>query len=431
MGQNRVVITGLGAVTPLGCTVGEYWDGLTHGRSGIRKISLFDASDLPCQIAGEVPDFDPGQYLDRKTARRMPRASQFAVAATRQALEDAGLATPVPDAERTAVLYGTSVAGLDNLSIAEEIYRTKGFDRMPPLQLPSGIPNVPAFLIAQEFQCLGPNSTISTACASGTKAVGEAAEWIKRGAADVVITGGTEAIVMGLAVGAFSVMRALPFNYNDRPEAASRPFDALREGFVLSEGAATLVLESLEHAQKRGARIYAEFIGHASSSDAYDLAALQPEGLGPSRAMRWALENAGVEPAQVDYINVHGTSTPLNDKTETLAIKRVFGESAYNVTISSTKSMVGHAMGASGALEALASTLAIYCGVIPPTINYENPDPECDLFYTPNQALQQEVKIALSNSFGLGGQNACLVLKGFDREPRTADGGPRSAVGDR
>jgi beta-ketoacyl-acyl-carrier-protein synthase II len=411
MEQHRVVITGLGAITPLGCSVNEYWDGLIHGRSGIRRISLFDASHLPCQIAGEVPDFDPSIYMDRKTARRMPRSSQFAVAAARQALVDAGLDTPMAEPERTAVYFATAVGGLDHLTSANDLYLAKGYDRMPPLYLPSGIPNIPAFLIAQEFQCLGPNNTITTACAAGTQSVGEGAEWIRRGAADIVITGGTEAIVMGLAIGAFSVMRALAFDYNDRPEAASRPFDALRQGFILSEGCAALVLEDLEHARARGARIYAEVAGHASSSDAYDLAALQPDGLGPSRAMRWALENAGVQPEQVDYINAHGTSTPLNDKTETLAIKRVFGEAAYDVTISSTKSMMGHAMGASGALEAVACTLAIYNSIIPPTINYENPDPECDLFYTPNQALQRNVNIAISNSFGLGGQNACLVLK--------------------
>lgn len=411
MHRQRIVITGLGAITALGCSVGEYWDGLIHGRSGIRKISLFDASHLPCQIAGEVPDFDPGQYLDRKTARRMPRSSQFAVAAAHQAVEDAGLGIPMAEGERTAVMFGTAVAGLDHLSAANEIYQSKGYDRLPPLQMPSGIPNMPAFLIAQEFQCLGPNNTTTTACAAGTQAVGEASELIHRGAADVVITGGTEAIVMGLAIGAFSAMRALAFNYNDRPQAASRPFDALREGFVLSEGAAVLVLESLEHAQRRGAHIYAEVVGHASSSDAYDLAALHPEGLGPIRAMRWALENAGIQPAQVDYINAHGTSTPLNDKTETLAIKKVFGEAAYDVAISSTKSMMGHAMGASGALEAVACTLAIANGILPPTINYENPDPECDLYYVPNQAVEKKIQYALSNSFGLGGQNACLVLK--------------------
>jgi 3-oxoacyl-[acyl-carrier-protein] synthase II len=411
MDQSRVVITGLGAMTPLGCSVGEYWQGLIQGRSGIGKITHFDPSELPCHIAGEVPEFDPNEFMDRKNARRMPRASQMAVGAARQAIADAGLSDPVPEMERTGVFFGTAVGGLDRLDESGDIYRTKGYSRMPPLYLPSGIPNVPAFLIAPEFQCLGPNNTTSAACAAGTQAVGEGAEWIRRGAADVVIAGGTEAIVFGLVMAAFSAMRALPVDFNDRPDAASRPFDALRQGFVLSEGAAALVLESLEHAQARGARIYAEVAGHASSSDGYDLAALQPEGLGPIRAMRWALENAGVQPREVDYINAHGTSTPLNDRTETLAIKDVFGEAAYDVPISSTKSMMGHAMGASGALEAIACTLAIYHGLIPPTINYENPDPECDLFYTPNQALSRKVDVAMSNSFGLGGQNACLVLR--------------------
>lgn len=416
MSQPRVVITGLGAVTPLGLTVQAYWDGLIHGRSGIRKITLFDASQMPCQIAGEVPGFDPNNYMDRKTARRMPRSSQFALAAARQAIEDAGLTYPMTESERVGVLVGTAVGGLDMLNAAGEILRTKGYDRMPPLFLPSGIPNMPAFLIAQEFQCLGPNNTTSTACAAGTQAVGEGSEWIRRGAADIVVTGGAEAIVMELVVGAFSVMRALPVDFNDHPEAASRPFDARRQGFVLSEGSAMLVLEELEHAKARGAHIYAEVLGHASSSDGYDLAALQPEGLGPSRAMRWAIENAGIQPKDVNYINAHGTSTPLNDKTETLAIKKVFGEAAYDVAISSTKSMMGHAMGASGALEAIACALVIQNGIIPPTINYEYPDPECDLFYTPNEPIQRRVNIAMSNSFGLGGQNACLVLKRVNEE---------------
>ncbi len=416
MHQRRVVITGLGAMTPLGCSVGEYWDGLIHGRSGIDRIKNFDASELPCQIAGEVPEFDPNDFMDRKSARRMPRVAQLAMGAARQAIADAALSDPVPEAERTGVFFGTAVGGIEHLDISGEIYRAKGYSRMPPLFLPSGIPNVPAFLIAKEFQCLGPNNTTTTACAAGTQAVGEGAEWIRRGAADVVITGGTEAIVIGVVMGAFAAMRALPTDFNDHPQKASRPFDALRQGFVLSEGSAALVLESLEHAQQRGARIYAEVIGHASSSDGYDIAAPHPEGQGPIRAMRWALQDAGIEPKQVDYINAHGTSTQLNDKTETLAIKNVFGEAAYDVVISSTKSMMGHAMGASGALEATAATLAIYHGLIPPTINYENPDPECDLFYTPNQALSRKVDIAMSNSFGLGGQNACLVLKSVDGE---------------
>jgi 3-oxoacyl-[acyl-carrier-protein] synthase II len=410
------VITGLGVISCAGLTVQSYWENLINGRSGIRKISLFDAANMPCQIAGEAPEFDPLLYMDRKTARRVPRSTQMAVAAARQAVEDASLAYPMADPERVGVLFGTAVGGLDNLTSADHIYREKGYRGLPPHHLPSGIPNMSSFQIAQEFQCLGPNNTTTTACAASTQAIGEATEWIRRGAADVVITGGCEAIVMDLVVAAFSAMRALPIGFNDRPEAASRPFDALREGFVLSEGSAALVLESLEHAQARGARIYAEVAGHASSSDGFDMIALQPEGLGPGRAMRWALRDAVVIPGQVDYINAHGTSTPLNDKTETLAIKNVFGEHAYRMAISSTKSMLGHAMGASGGLEAIACILAIQHGVIPPTINYENPDPECDLFYVPNQAIRRDVHIALSNSFGLGGQNACLVLKSLNNK---------------
>jgi 3-oxoacyl-[acyl-carrier-protein] synthase II len=409
--RQRVVVTGLGVISCIGLSVRSYWENLLRGYSGIQKISLFDASDLPCQIAGEAPEFDPLVYMDRKSARRVPRTTQMAVAAARQAVEDAGLAYPMADPERAGVLFGTAVGGLDNLTSADHFYREKGYRGMPPHHLPSGIPNMAAFQIAQEFQCLGPNNTTATACAASTQAIGEATEWIRRGAADVVISGGSDAIVMDLVVAAFSAMRALPTGFNDRPGAASRPFDALREGFVLSEGAAAVVLENMDHARARGARIYAEVAGQASSSDGFDMIALQPEGLGPSRAMRWALQDAGVTPDQVDYINAHGTSTPLNDKTETLAIKKVFGEHAHKVAISSTKSMLGHAMGASGGLEAIACILAIQHGMIPPTINYENPDLECNLFYVPNQAIKRDVQIALSNSFGLGGQNACLVLR--------------------
>jgi 3-oxoacyl-[acyl-carrier-protein] synthase II len=414
MERRRVVITGMGVVSPLGCSVNSFWDGLINGRSGIQKITHFDPSELPCQIAGQVPDFDPLQYMERKSARRMPRSTQFAVAVARQAVEDAGLPSPVPEPERTAVVIATAVGGLENLSGAYDIFKEKGYDRMPPTMLPSGIVNMPAFQVAYELQCLGPNNTVATACAAGTQSIGEGSELIRRDAADVVIAGGAEAIVIPIVTAAFCAMRALPVNFNDRPEQASRPFDALREGFLISEGAAAVVLESLDHAQARGARIYAEVAGHSSSSDAYDMVALHPDGLGPIRAMRWALENAGVKPEQVDYINAHGTSTALNDRVETLAIKNVFGDSAYDVPISSTKSMLGHAMGASGSLEAVACTMAINHGIIPPTINYENPDPECDLYYVPNQAIQRKVNVALSNSFGLGGQNACLVLKAFN-----------------
>lgn len=411
--DTRVVITGLGAVTPLGSSIPLLWEGLLGGRSGIRRITQFDASEMPCQIAGEIPDFEPEQYMERKEARRIPRCGQIALAAAMQAVADAGLPETMPDPERSSVVFGTAIGGVDKVDEGMQVLRTQGVSKVNPFILPSGIPNLPAFLIARQFQCLGPNSTIATACATGTQTVGEAAELIRRGAADVVVTGGTEALIRDFAIGGFSSMRALPVNFNEHPEAASRPFDAKREGFLFSEGAGVMVLERLEHALARGARIYAEFAGHASSTDGYHVAAPDPEAKGPIRAMRWALQDAGMLPEDVDYINAHGTSTPLNDPTETRAIKAVFGEHAYNLAISSTKSMLGHAMGASGTLEAIACALTLREGVIAPTINYEYPDPECDLDYVPNQARRQAVKVTLSNSFGLGGQNACVVLKTY------------------
>jgi beta-ketoacyl-acyl-carrier-protein synthase II len=411
--HTRVVITGLGAVSPLGATLDQYWDGLLQGRSGIRRITQFDPCDMPCQIAGEIPDFNVELYMDRKEARRTARVSQVALAAAIQAVKDAGLPDRMPNPERAGVLFGSVVGGADKLAEGAMTVHNLGPSKVNPFMIPSGIPNIPSFIIASQFQCLGPNNTISTACATGTQSIGEAAEVIWRGAADIVITGGSEALVNDWTIAGFSAMHALPVHFNDRPEKASRPFDAKREGFVFSEGAAALVLESEGHAKARGARIYAEVVGHASSADAYHIAAPEPEGRGPVRAMRWALENAGLAPEAVDYINAHGSSTPINDVTETKAIKALFGEHAYKLAISSTKSMIGHPMGAAGALEALACIMAIYRGWIAPTINYEFPDPECDLDYVPNQARQAEVNVTLSNSFGLGGQNACLVLKKY------------------
>lgn len=409
----RVVITGLGVISPLGCSVNEFWDGLLHGRSGIRRITLFDASELPSQIAGEIPDFKARDYMDRKDDRRFPRSAKIALAAAIQAVSDAGLPSTMPNPERAGVYFGCAIGGLARADKGIQVFRTKGYRQVNPYMLPTSIPNLSAFLIARQFQCLGRNCTVSTACATGTQSIGEAAELIRRGAADIVITGGTEALIRDFAIGGFCAMRALPVNYNDRPEAASRPFDAKREGFVFSEGAAALVLESEEHANARGARIYAEVAGHASSADGYHMAAPDPEAAGPARAMRWAIEDAGLSPKDVDYVNAHGTSTQLNDLTETRATKLVFGEHAHHLRISSTKSMLGHAMGASGSLEAIVCALTITHGWIPPTINYEYPDPECDLDYTPNKARQQKVNVTLSNSLGLGGQNACLVLKRY------------------
>ena len=411
MTYRRVVITGMGAVTVLGTGLRKFWEGLLAGRSGIRKITQFDASAFPCQIAGEVPDFNPEQFMDRKEARRMARSSQMALAAAKMAIEDAGIATPVPEPERTGVSFGTSIGGLEKLDEGINILRSQGLSRVNPFTIPLGLPNVPAFLVSQQLQCLGPNSTVATACATGTQAVGDGCEFIRNGRADMVITGGTEAVIQDFTIGGFCAMRALPVNYNDNPQAASRPFNIDREGFVLSEGAGSLVLESLEHALYRKARIYAEVAGHASSCDGYNLAAPDPDGAGAIRAMQWALTDAKVKPEEVDYINAHGTSTPLNDAGETKSIKKVFGGHAYKLAVSSIKSMLGHALGASGALEAIACALTIYESIIPPTINYINPDPELDLDFVPNTARRQDVRVTLSNSFGLGGQNACLILK--------------------
>lgn len=409
----RVVITGLGAITPLGVTIDEIWNNLIEGRSGVRKITQFDASELPCQIAGEIPDFNPTNYIDKKEARRLARSAQIALAAAMNAVEDADLPATMSEPERAAVYFGTGIGGLDVFEDSNRIFHTKGYSRVNPFALPGTIPNMPAFAIGRQFQCLGPNFTITTACATGTQAIGEACELVRRGAADIVITGGTEAMIKDFAIVGFIAMRALTSNYNDNPEKASRPFDLNREGFVFSEGAGALIVEDLEHARKRGAQIYAEIAGHAASSDGFHIAAPDPEAAGPARAMRWALQDAKLNPEDIDYINAHGTSTTLNDPTETRAIKSVFGDHAYHVPISSTKSMFGHAMGASGALEAIVCAKTFQNGWLPPTINYETPDPECDLDYIPNQARQAEVNATLSNSFGLGGQNACLVLKRY------------------
>ncbi len=410
----RVVITGLGAVTPLGSSLDLYWDGLANGRSGVRRITQFDASEMPCQIGGEIPDFDVGPYMDRKEARRTARVCQIALAAGVMAMQDAGFPDKAPDPDRCGVVYGSVEGGVDKLVEGVMVLHSQGPGRVNPFILPSSIANIPAFMLAERFQCLGHNMTISTACATGTQAIGEATEAIRRGAADMVLTGGAEAIMTDWAIAGFCAMRAMPVNYNDNPTAASRPFDVKREGFIYSEGAAVLVLESLEHAQARGAKIYAEVIGAASSADGYHIAAPDPSGQGPIRAMRAALKNAGIEPEAVDYINAHGSSTPINDVTETKAIKTVFGEHAYKLAVSSTKSMIGHPMGAAGAVEALACLLAIHKGILPPTINLEEQDPECDLDYVPNVARQAAVNVTLSNSFGLGGQNACLILKKYD-----------------
>jgi beta-ketoacyl-acyl-carrier-protein synthase II len=413
MGDPRVVVTGLGVISPLGSSIKKFWEGLIHGRSGIRRITQFDPGHLPCQIAGEVPDFDPKKFMPVKEARRISRSAQFGLAAAVQAMAESANGNMMPDPERAGVIFGTAMGGLERLVDGIDKYRKTGLERVNPFVLPSGIPNSAAFLISQRFQCLGPNSTIVTACATGTQTIGEAAEMIKRGLADVMIAGGTEALVQDYSIAGFSAMRALPTSYNDNPTKASRPFDAKREGFVFSEGAGAVVMERLEHARSRGAEIYAEVLGYASSSDGHHIAVPHPEGDGAIRTMMWALKDAKTSPSEVDLISAHGSSTPLNDAIETRAIKTVFNDHAYDIPVVSSKSMLGHPMGASGALEAIACMLSIKNQAIHPTINLEFPDPECDLDYVPSTAREHKVNIVLSNSFGLGGQNACIVLKRF------------------
>ena len=407
----RVVVTGMGAITPLGIGVEEFWKGLIEGRSGIDFITLCDASDLSCKIAGEVKNFDPLDFMDKREARRMARFSQLALASARMAVEDAGLSLEKEDPERMGVYIGNGIGGLPETERECDVLFTKGGMRVSPFYMPMTLPNMAAANISIAFGLKGYTSTVITSCAAGTQAIGEGAEIIRKGLCDVMIVGGTEAGITRIGVAGFSTMKALT-SKNDDPKKASRPFDAKRDGFVPAEGAGILVLESLEHAVKRGAKIYAELIGFGISSDAYHI--VQPDIEGPARAMKLALKSAGISPEEVDYINAHGTSTPLNDENETKAIKKVFGEYAYKIPISSTKSMIGHLLGGSGAVEAIATIKTICEGIIHPTINYEYPDPECDLDYVPNVKREKRVDIALKNSFGFGGQNACLIFKKFE-----------------
>lgn len=411
--RRRVVVTGIGAMTPLGLTLEETWQGLLAGKSGIDRISQFDASDLPAQIAGELKGFDPTDYIDQKEARRMARCSTVAVATAQEALRDAGLELPLQRAERVGTLIGSGVGGYERAIEGVDTYREKGLRRLNPFVPISMLINMPSHHVSYWSGAKGPISTVVAACATGTQAIGEAAEYVRRGAADVMICGGVDAMIHFALMVGFCSMRALSTR-NDEPARASRPFDAERDGFVLSEGAGVFVVEELDHALDRGARIRAEVLGHASSSDAFHVAQPDPEGEGASHAMEWALEDAEVEPSDVDYINAHGSSTPISDPIETLAIKRVFAAQANNLPISATKSMIGHAMGGAGAIEAAVCVRTIEVGVIHPTANLENLDPECDLDYVPEGARETDVRIALSNSFGLGGQNACLVLGRFE-----------------
>jgi 3-oxoacyl-[acyl-carrier-protein] synthase II len=410
----RVVITGIGALTPLALTAEDTWQALLAGRSGIDRIELPELDDCPCQIAGELKDFNPRDYLDPKDVRRMARFSQLAVIATQMALDDAGLELSDEERENVGVVNGTAVGGTvieveDGLRSLGE----KSLMRISPNHLLSLPPNMASFSIAQAFGFHGYNSTTVTACAAGAQAIGDAAEVIRNGRAEVMITGGSEATLTPVAFASFAVMRALSTR-NGNPAASVRPFDLDRDGFVMSEGAAIFVAESLEHARRRGARIYAEIIGYAANSDGFHPIAPNPDPRGPIKAIRHALDDAGLEPEAVDYINAHGTGTPLGDIAETQTIKTVFGPRAYEIPISATKSMLGHGLGAAGAMEMLACVLAIRDQTISPTINLDRPDPECDLDYVPHTARQARVDVVLKNSFGMGNQNACVVLRRYN-----------------
>lgn len=408
-GNRRVVITGMGAITPLG-GLGQFWERLLAGQSGIRRITRFDPADLEVMVAGEV-DIDLKDHFSPRDSRRMSRASQLALIAARMALQDCCL--PVEEirgnGDRAGVVIGTGNAGFELLVDMSYEYLLEGKKPLPTVFV-NGLPNLPGHHISVEMGATGPLVTIVTACASGTQAIGAGIDMIRSGKADLVFAGGADSMIRKEVIAAFDSMRALSRGFNEKPASASRPFDADRDGFVLGEGAGVLVMESLEKAQERDARIYAELLGHAASSDAKHITAPDETGLGAQKAMRWALDDAGLNPGEINYINAHGTSTRLNDSTETKAIKAVFGQRAYRIPISSTKSMLGHTMGAAGALEALVCALSIQDGIVHPTINYETPDPECDLDYVPNEMRAVPIRTAISNSFGFGGQNACLVL---------------------
>ncbi len=410
--SKRVVVTGLGAITPIGNTLTDYWQGLMEGRNGIDAITHFDASNYACQIAGEVQGFDPLKYIDRKDAKRMARFSQFAIAASKQALADANFEITDLNAEQVGVIIGTGVGGLKVMEDQQEILLTRGPDRCSPFTVPTMIANMAAGLTAIHTGAKGPNNCTVTACAAGSNAIGDAFRLVSQGYAQAAICGGTEAAITPLAIAGFASARALSVR-NDDPAHASRPFDSDRNGFVMGEGAGMLLLEDLEHALSRGAKIYAEIVGYGMTCDAYHMTSPVPGGEGATRAMQLALKDGGLSPEQVSYINAHGTSTTANDKTETAAIKTALGSHAYNIVVSSTKSMTGHLLGGSGGIEAVATVMAIANDAVPPTINLENPDPACDLDYVAHKSREMTVDVALSNSFGFGGHNVTLAFQKY------------------
>ena len=408
--MRRVVVTGLGITSPLGTGIEKNWDALTNGRSGIAPITRFDTSDFPVKFAGEVTDFPEEEFFDKKEARKMDLFIHYALAAAIMALADSGLEINDENAERVGVVVGSGMGGLPAIEKYQEAMSTGGYRKISPFFIPMTIINLAAGQISIKTGAKGPNIAPVSACATGTHSIGDAFRMIQRGDADAVISGGTESTICPLGMGGFAVMKALSTR-NDDPQAASRPFEKNRDGFVMGEGAGIVILEEYESAKKRGARIYGEVAGYGSTGDAYHLTAPSPGGEGAARCMRMALNTAGVNPEEVDYINAHGTSTPFNDLYETLAIKAVFGDRAKELMVSSTKSMTGHLLGAAGGIEAIFSLLALKNGIVPPTINYTEPDPECDLDYVPNEARKTDVNIVLSNSLGFGGTNATLLFR--------------------
>ena len=414
MEQRRIVITGLGMITPHGTGKEKSWECLLEGRSAVKKITHFDPDGLPCQIAAEVPDFEIDNFIDTKEQKKMDRFIHLGFAAATLAMEDSGLKVTESNAYRIGVIVGSGIGGLGAIERYTQILNEKGHKRVSPFFIPMTIINLTAGQISIRFGVKGPNSAIATACASGTHSIGDAFKLIQNGTADAMICGGTEAVITPLGIAGFTSMKALSTR-NDEPEKASRPFDKDRDGFVMGEGAGILVLEELEHAVKRGARIYAEVIGYGLNSDAYHITSPSPKGEGAAKCMESALRDADIRPEEVNYINAHGTSTKYGDELETVAIKTVFGKHAYKLYVSSTKSMIGHLLGASGGVEAAICALSILNKVAPPTINLDNPDSGCDLDYVAHRAISVDINIAMSNSFGFGGTNACIIFKRFDR----------------
>jgi len=411
--QRRVVATGAGLLSPLGNTLGKFWESLENGRSGIKRLTYFDTSDYPSKVAGMVEDFNPEDYFSPKEARRTDRYAQMAFAASKLALDNSAIDLEKVDRERFGVLIGSGIGGIATIEDQHARFLEKGPRKMSPFFIPMVIINMASGIIAMNLGLKGPNSAVSTACATGTHAIGDAWRIIERGDADMMLAGGSEAALSPAGFSGFCAMRALTTSRNDDPARASRPFDRTRDGFVMSEGAGVVLLEELGHAQKRGADIFGEIVGYGMSGDAHHITAPPPGGDGAARAMSAALRSGRLSPEMISYINAHGTSTPLNDKYETEAVKTVFGDHAKKLAISSTKSHMGHLLGASGGVEAIATFLSIRNGVVPPTINYEEPDPECDLDYVPNVAREMNVEYAMSNSFGFGGTNATLIIKKF------------------